>query len=67
MCIKTDWSKKTVQTQIRLLLKGQSDQGLHCLSFAHPTALKIHTFNFYDSFKVFQLLEILRYSTTVSI
>ena len=25
--------KQTVQTQIRLLLEEQSDQGLHCLQF----------------------------------
>ena len=29
----TDRSGQTVHTQIRLLLKEQSDQGLHCLSF----------------------------------
>ena len=29
----TDRSGKTVQTQIRLLLEEQSDQGLHCLLF----------------------------------
>ena len=29
----TDRSGQTVQTQIRLLLKEQSDQGLHCLLF----------------------------------
>ena len=27
----TKWHMQTVQTQIRLLLKEQSDQGLHCL------------------------------------
>ena len=30
---QTDWSWKTVQTQIRLLLEEQSDQGIHCLLF----------------------------------
>ena len=30
---RTDRSGQTVQTQIRLLLKKQSDQGLHCLLF----------------------------------
>ena len=30
---RTDWSGQTVQTQIRLLLDEQSDQGLHCLPF----------------------------------
>ena len=29
----TDRSGQTVQTQIRLLLEEQSDQGLHCLPF----------------------------------
>ena len=29
----TKWPMQTVQTQIRLLLKEQSDQGLHCLPF----------------------------------
>ena len=29
----TDGSGQTVQTQIRLLLEEQSDQGLHCLLF----------------------------------
>ena len=31
----TKWYMQTVQTQIRLLLKEQSDQGLHCLSFQY--------------------------------
>ena len=30
---RTDMPGQTVQTQIRLLLKEQSDQGLHCLPF----------------------------------
>ena len=29
----TDTSGQTMQTQIRLVLKEQSDQGLHCLPF----------------------------------
>ena len=29
----TNMSGQTVQTQIRLLLEEQSDQGLHCLLF----------------------------------
>ena len=29
----TDRSRQTVQTQVRLLLEEQSDQGLHCLLF----------------------------------
>ena len=30
---RTDRSGQTVQTQIKLLLEEQSDQGLHCLQF----------------------------------
>ena len=30
---QTDRSGQTVQTQMRLLLEEQSDQGLHCLLF----------------------------------
>ena len=30
---RTDQSGQTVQTQIRLLQKEQSDQGIHCLLF----------------------------------
>ena len=30
---RTDRSGQTVQTQIRLLLEEQTDQGLHCLLF----------------------------------
>ena len=33
LSILTDRSGQTVQTQIRLLLEEQSDQGLHCLLF----------------------------------
>ena len=33
LCFWTDRSGQTVQTQIRLLLEEQSDQGLHCLLF----------------------------------
>ena len=31
LSFRTDKSGQTVQTQIRLLLEEQSDQGLHCL------------------------------------
>ena len=31
--IRTTRSRQTVQTQIRVLLEEQSDQGLHCLLF----------------------------------
>ena len=33
LSIGTDRCEQTVQTQIRLLLMEQSDQGLHCLLF----------------------------------
>ena len=33
LSFQTDMSGQTVQTQIRLLLEEQSDQGLHCLPF----------------------------------
>ena len=33
LSFRTDMPGQTVQTQIRLLLEEQSDQGLHCLSF----------------------------------
>ena len=33
LIFRTDRSGQTVQTQIRLLLEEQSDQGLHCLLF----------------------------------
>ena len=36
---RTDRSGQIVQTQIRLLLEEQSDQGLHCLLF------HLHVFN----------------------
>ena len=39
LSFRTDMLKQTVQTQIRLLLEEQSDQGLHCLLF------HLHTFN----------------------
>ena len=33
LSFRKDKSGQTVQTQIRLLLEEQSDQGLHCLLF----------------------------------
>ena len=39
LSFRTDRSGQTVQTQIRLLLEEQSDQGLHCLLF-HLQLLK---------------------------
>ena len=41
LCLGTDRPEHAVQTQIRLLLKEQSDQGLHCLPF-HPHLM--HTY-----------------------
>ena len=55
LCIGTDRSQQTVQTKIRLLLKKQSDQGLHCLPF-HQHLLDvlmqcyIKIFYFYDNY-----------------
>ena len=37
----TDGSMQTMQTQIRLLLREQSDQGLHCLPFSDSFGLII--------------------------
>ena len=37
LSFRTDTPGQTVQTQIRLLLEEQSDEGLHCLPFhLHP-------------------------------
>ena len=33
LSFRTNKSRQTVQSQIRLLLEEQSDQGLHCLLF----------------------------------
>ena len=38
LSFRTDRSGQTVQTQIRLLLEEQSDQGLHCLPDPDQTA-----------------------------
>ena len=51
-----------MQTQIRLLLEEQSDQGLHCLSFnlllTHHTAQKFQTVQFFGWFQyLFQVSE----------
>ena len=64
--IGTDRSDKTVHTQIRLLLKEQSDQGLHCLLFSLHLldALLHHETRFFNVlrqsliFKVFYTLAI---------
>ena len=42
LSFQTDRSGQTVQTQIRLLLEEQSDQGLHCLLFYLHHFNKIH-------------------------
>ena len=52
---RTDKSWQTVQTQIRLLLEEQSDQGLHCLQFQPHifdplTCSKMRLFQFYDNY-----------------
>ena len=39
LSFRTDRSGQTVETQIRLLLEEQSDQGLHCL------LLHLHSFD----------------------
>ena len=53
---QTDRSGQTVQTQIRLLLEEQSDQGLHCLLFHLHVFDKIHSglaslFEFYIDYR----------------
>ena len=40
LIFRTDKSGQTVQTQIRLLLKEQSDQGIHCLLFTCISLMK---------------------------
>ena len=68
--IGTDRSQQTVQTKIRLLLKKQSDQGLHCLPFHQQlleciNAMLHQTFlvlgELWQLFEVSQILEFLRY------
>ena len=56
--LRTDRPRQTVQTQIRLLLEEQSDQGLHCLQF--PLHLsdallygQVILFNFLGDYKKF--------------
>ena len=43
LSFRTDSSGQTVQTQIRLLLDEQSDQGFHCLVFHLHVIDKIHS------------------------
>ena len=70
LCIGTDRSQQTVQTKIRLLLKKQSDQGLHCLPFHQhlldalmQSYIKLFYFqdNYGNLFEVSQILEFLQY------
>ena len=69
LCIGTDRSQQTVQTKIRLLLKKQSDQGLHCLLFHQHLLdalmqcyIKLFLFlgQVWQLFEVSQILEFLR-------
>ena len=52
LSFRTDRSGQKVQTQIRLLIEEQSDQGLHCLSFrlcivwTHYSMIEPHSSNF---------------------
>ena len=51
LSFRTDMPEQTVQTQIRLLLEEQSDQGLHCLPFVcivwtHYSMVEPHSSNF---------------------
>ena len=55
LSIRTDRSEQTVQTQIRLLLMEQSDQGLLCLLFCLHLLnailqCKIQLFQLYDNY-----------------
>ena len=42
---RSDRSEQTVQTQIRLLIEEQSDQGLHCLLFHLHQLFHLHHFD----------------------
>ena len=68
----TDRSGQTVQTQIRLLLEEQSDQGLHCLPFhVHPLdALlcgNIALFKISNNISIFSGVQIFRIFTVASV
>ena len=74
LSFRTDRSGQTVQTQIRLLLEEQSDQGLHCLLFHLLLFEEIHkglTFfleflgRLQQSFLASENLGTLRYTVTV--
>ena len=56
---------QTVQTQIRLLLQEQSDQGLHCLQFVcifwtHCSMVELHSSNFRVITTIFLGVQIFR-------
>ena len=75
LSFRTDRSGQTVQTQIRLLLEEQSDQGLHCLQFrlyllVHYSSVKPSCSNFrviaanFLGFRIFKIFTV--YHLTVS-
>ena len=71
LSFRTNRSGQTVQTQIRLLLEEQSDQGLHCLPFRlHllDTLLhgKVALFKFQGDYSKFSGVRIFRIFTSVS-
>ena len=64
LSVRTDRSGQTVQTQVRLFLEEQSDQGLHCLQFPlHllmlDSIVEPHCSNFRISTAVFRVSEYL--------
>ena len=68
LSFRTDWSGLTVQTQIRLLLEEQSDQGLDCLLFhlhlfatVWPLCLNFGLGRLHQSFLASENLGTLRY------
>ena len=70
LSLRTDRSGQTVQTQIRLLLEEQSDQGLHCLQFQlHLLGAllfgKVILFKFYSDYSKFLGVRIFRIFTVL--
>ena len=54
LSFRTDWSGQIVQTQIRLLLEEQSDQGLHYLQYCvHLLNALLYGKTSFSSFKIF--------------
>ena len=54
LSFRTDWSGQIVQTQIRLLLEEQSDQGLHYLQYCvHLLDALLYGKTSFSSFKIF--------------